>query len=204
MSATKELSRPDAARPTPRNHRRLVVAAAATATVLAAGGCVAAFVLTQGPDNPSGAPTDPISLPTNVVGLAPKSEQQDTTQTADWRKSAQKIAQGRTIVARTYGTTNKARSVQLVAARMNLGGKLALEWAGDTGTDVDGARCTRNLSFSPTVPPRERPTAMLCWRTSGGFSTYAFVVDPKASTPIPASVGAAAVNSVWKAAESES
>ncbi len=39
------------------------------------------------------------------------------------------------------------------------------------------AECTKTIRLSPDVPPRERPTLLLCWRLSGTRSVYTVAVD---------------------------
>ena len=46
----------------------------------------------------------------------------------------------------------------------------------------------------------ERPTLLVCWRTSSTLSAYAVVIDPKAKAPIADAEGVAAVDTAWKAA----
>jgi hypothetical protein len=45
---------------------------------------------------------------------------------------------------------------------------------------------------------------MLCWRASASLSVYALVIDPKATTPVPTTDAAQAVDSVWRSASSAS
>jgi hypothetical protein len=145
----------------------------------------------------------PITLPDTVAGLAGLGTA-DVTADPAWRAQAQRGAGNAVFAARTYGTPGSNSIVRVVGARTDLTGKLELAWAADAGTKVGPVSCTNNTKLTPDQPAKIRPTVMLCWRTSGSLSVYALVIDPKATTPVPTTTAAQAVDSVWRSASSAS
>ena len=88
----------------------------------------------------------------------------------------------------------------MVAARADLTGKLEQAWAVDNGTKSGSVSCTHDTRLTPSGKAFERPTLLVCWRTSSTLSAYAVVIDPKAKAPIADADGVAAVDTAWKAA----
>ncbi|MDT4989798.1 MAG: hypothetical protein QOI74_3892 [Micromonosporaceae bacterium] len=68
-------------------------------------------------------------------------------------------------------------TLRVVSARADLTGQGELAWAADAGTPVRDARCTQNFRFNPGSRVGERPTMVLCWRTSPQKSVYVIAVD---------------------------
>jgi hypothetical protein len=89
-------------------------------------------------------------------------------------------------------------TLKVVSARADLTGQRELAWVtGVKGEKVGAARCSQTIRLSPDVPPRERPTFLMCWRTSADRSVYTIAVNLKERPSKAASV--AAINRAWSA-----
>lgn len=77
------------------------------------------------------------------------------------------------------GPLKDGATLRIVSARYDLTGQRELLWIADDGTKVGDARCTQNFQFSNNTAPKERPTMMVCWRTSAGKSVVLVAVTPK-------------------------
>ena len=87
-------------------------------------------------------------------------------------------------------------TMRVVSARQDLTGRRELSWvAGQKGEKVGGARCTQSIRVSPDVPLKERPTLLVCWRTSKAKSVYTIAVNLEQRPSKQASV--AALTKVW-------
>ena len=196
-------------RPASRNHVVRWAVYGVAAVLVAAVGVVGVTKLNgqqEGGDTPSAAgdadlalKNATISLPATAAGMRPL-ETGDITRDPMWQQQAKKAAKGGMFAARTYGHGNSNHIVRVVAARADLTGALELAWAADAGHKVGAVNCTNTTRLTPDQPPRVRPTLMLCWRTSPSLSVYALVIDPKATSPVPATDAAATVDVVWRAA----
>jgi hypothetical protein len=69
------------------------------------------------------------------------------------------------------------RSFRIVSGRTDLSAFRELAWRADAGQAVGDARCTQTFRFNASMPPGERPTTLLCWRTSATRSAYTLAVD---------------------------
>lgn len=87
------------------------------------------------------------------------------------------------------------RTLRVVSADADLTGKLELAWVADGGTPVGDAHCTQTYRFNPKLAPGNRPTMMLCWRTSPQRSVYTLLVDLAVAPSAEASV--AVLDRVW-------
>lgn len=81
-------------------------------------------------------------------------------------------------------------SVRVVSARFDLTGQRELLLVADKGFAVGTARCTQQVRFSSGEEPRERPSMLLCWRTSDSRSvvTMAVASEGKPSTDVSIAV----------------
>lgn len=71
------------------------------------------------------------------------------------------------------GTLKENRAImRVVSARQDLTGQRELAWAADEGVPVGNARCTQNFRLSAGAPVSEKPTLLLCWRTSPTKTVY--------------------------------
>jgi hypothetical protein len=181
----------------PRNppRRRWLAVAGAVVALAAIGGGTAAWKATRH-EVPA---TTPITLPSAVSGL-PTLTQHTQYGSPAWQLKARTAAGGTAIDAKQYGKEGSSRTIRLVAARTDLTGKLDLAWAADTGHEAGSARCTHNTKLTASGQPRNRPTVLVCWRTSATLSVYSVIIDPKATSAVPDSDGEAAVDAGWKAA----
>jgi len=74
----------------------------------------------------------------------------------------------------------KNGTVRVMSAKEDLTGQRALSYAGDQGKPVGGGiSCTNKIRFSKGVPATERPSVLLCWRTSSERSVVTMAVTPK-------------------------
>jgi hypothetical protein len=183
---------------TTRNRRNLLIAAAATAAVVAVGVATTQLLTATPDDIPGGAGDAPIAFPDTMLGLAPL-QRNDGTQSPTWLAQAKQAGAGATVVGRTYGAPNPAKTIRVVAARTDLADKLELTWRADNGHLVGETKiaCTNNVTIGEHT--KVRPTVMLCWRTTPTFSVYSLIIDPK-SKGVPDTDGAAAVEAAWSAA----
>ncbi len=81
------------------------------------------------------------------------------------------------------------------SARQDLTGYAELSIAADNGTKVGNARCTNRIRTSAGAPAKERPTFLMCWRTSKEKSVYTFAVKLKGRPSPQTSV--AALDKEW-------
>jgi hypothetical protein len=82
-------------------------------------------------------------------------------------------------------------TMRVVSAQYDLTGQRELAWAADNGVGVGPyVRCTQNFRFSSDGPVQERPTMLLCWRTSEGKSVIAFAQTRQGRPSRAASVAA--------------
>jgi hypothetical protein len=68
-------------------------------------------------------------------------------------------------------------TLRVVSALADLSGQRELAWAADSGHPVGSASCTQKFRFNADSPAGERPTMLLCWRTSANKSVYTIAVD---------------------------
>jgi len=149
---------------------------------------------------PTAKTSDAISMPATISGMNPLPAASDPTQSQGWMAKATAAGKGATVVGRSYGSGQPGgRTIRAVAGRTDLSGALEQAWATGAGTVVGSDQCTNNVRLTPTSAPRVRPTVMLCWRSTSTFSAYAVVIDPKATTPIPATDAATALDTLWTA-----
>ncbi|WP_127542579.1 hypothetical protein [Actinoplanes sp. OR16] len=85
--------------------------------------------------------------------------------------------------------TIKGTTVRVTSARHDLTGTQRLLIAGDEGWGVgNGIHCTNRIRFSQNVPATERPTVLLCWRTSSDRSVITMATDPQGKPSTATSV----------------
>jgi hypothetical protein len=87
------------------------------------------------------------------------------------------------------------KTLRIVTARKDLTGYDELAWVADDGTKVGNARCSQKFRLSNEEAPEERPTLLLCWRTSEKKSVYTVAVDVKKRPSKAESV--AAIDRAW-------
>jgi len=91
--------------------------------------------------------------------------------------------------------TTPEGTLRVLTARHDLSGQRELLMAADEGFAVGAARCTQRFRFSAGDQGRERPTMMLCWRTSANRSVVTLAVAKK-GRPSAAS-SAVVINREW-------
>jgi len=94
------------------------------------------------------------------------------------------------VTVTNQGSLDEGGTVRVVSARYDLTGRRELLWAADQGKPVGGARCTQNFRFSDDAAPEERPSMLLCWRTSASRSVVTVAVVKKGR---PATAKSAAI-----------
>lgn len=95
------------------------------------------------------------------------------------------------------GSLKEGGSLRVVTAKWDLTGQRELLWAADKGERVGKARCTQTLRFSNNLEPKERPTVLLCWRTSKDRSVVTVAVNKEGRPSKKASV--AEIQRQWAA-----
>jgi hypothetical protein len=87
-------------------------------------------------------------------------------------------------------------TVQVTTARRDLTGGAALVLAADRGRSVgDGVSCTDKVRFTRDAPATERPTVLVCWRTSAERSVVTMMATPN-GRPSPAA-NVSIINREW-------
>ncbi|HEU4347088.1 MAG TPA: hypothetical protein VFR35_04790 [Actinoplanes sp.] len=94
------------------------------------------------------------------------------------------------VTVTNQGSLKTGGTMRVVSARYDLTGQRELLWAADRGKPVGSARCTQNFRFSNDAAPKERPSMVLCWRTSASRSVLTVAV---ASQGRPAAAKSVAV-----------
>jgi hypothetical protein len=87
------------------------------------------------------------------------------------------------------------RMMRIVSSRQDLTDYAELGWIGDEGVPHGPARCSRTIQMSDK-PAAEKPTLMICWRTTPEKSVYTITVDLKKSPT--AREGVAALEKEWR------
>jgi hypothetical protein len=150
--------------------RRLVRIGGILAVAIAA--VAVAFVAGQGGSatNATPAPSPSASATPNATSAQRNAPMATATSSAQFH--------GVKVAITTKGSAAANRRYQrIVSAPTDLTGFRELAWHADAGHAVGDAQCTQNFRFSPSTPAGERPTTLLCWRTSAAKSAYAFSVD---------------------------
>ncbi|MCA2215927.1 hypothetical protein [Jidongwangia harbinensis] len=99
-------------------------------------------------------------------------------------------------VTESGAPSDAAGMLRVVSAAGNLAGQRELGWvSGLKGEKVGAARCSQTIRLSPNAPARERPTLLLCWRTSATKSVYTLAVNHHKRPSKQASV--AALTRAW-------
>ncbi|MEV0900314.1 hypothetical protein [Actinoplanes sp. NPDC049802] len=80
---------------------------------------------------------------------------------------------------RNSGSLKEGGTMRVITAKYNLEGQRELLWAADKGEKVGIARCTQTFRFSNNMTPKERPTLLLCWKTSPTRSVATVAVAAK-------------------------
>jgi hypothetical protein len=80
-------------------------------------------------------------------------------------------------------------TIRITTARHDLTGQGPLAIAADEGTKIGDARCTNKIRFSTGAPAQERPTLLLCWRTSAKRSVVTMIATPGGKPAAATSVG---------------
>ncbi|MEV6847873.1 hypothetical protein [Actinoplanes sp. NPDC051411] len=136
---------------------------------------------------PSGAPSTSVPGPVKSPAAVPKAvkERADQARTANQRlgtearhplpSSTSTVDPGKVTVEQT-GTDTGGHMLRVSSSRQDLTGYRELAWVRD-GEPYGDATCTQTITVSPDVPPRKRPTLLICWRTSAARSVYTIAVD---------------------------
>ncbi len=172
---------------------------AAVGVVGILGGTLVAWTTTRSSTPARATSTEQIELPSDLTGLPTYARRPAPRPRAGRPKVHQAIGDA-VWGARSYGTSGTGKTIRVVAARADLTGKLEQAWAVDNGTKSGSVSCTHDTRLTPSGKAFERPTLLVCWRTSSTLSAYAVVIDPKAKAPIADADGVAAVDTAWKAA----
>ena len=87
------------------------------------------------------------------------------------------VAAAEDVTVTNSGSLKDGGTMRVVSAMQDLSGQRELRWAADDGEVVGDARCTQNFVFSSGSPAKERPTMLLCWRTSDARSVITVAVS---------------------------
>jgi hypothetical protein len=95
----------------------------------------------------------------------------------------------------TSTVQRNGETLRIMSARADLTGYRELGWIVDGGTKVGDVLCTQTIRLSADVAARERPTLLLCWRTSAQKSVYTIATTVTGRPSMPQS--AAAIDAEW-------
>jgi len=172
-----------------------IAAAVGVAAVLGAGGL--AVQLRQTGDSTTGSPLGarPQVSPT-VDADRNDPAAPDADQPVDGPSAPPSAKPSVVPTVTTSGSLKRdRRTMRVITARGDLTGQRELAWAADEGRAVGNARCTQNFRFNPGASVGERPTMLLCWRTSSDRSVYTVAVDLDGRPSTSDSV--AAIDKAW-------
>lgn len=187
--------------------------AAETSGAIAEPGAQAAHVAPSPPSRSPAGPTKPSAAPSSARAKSPSrsatatsvQERLDAARSANKRlgtevrrpltAAAAQVDPAKVKVMQT-GSNRVGRMMRVSSARLDLTGYRELAWVRD-GKRHGDATCTQKITVSPDVPPRERPTLLICWRTSAKKSVYTVAVDFKKRPPVAASI--AELEKAWAA-----
>lgn len=107
------------------------------------------------------------------------------------------VAKAGPVTVKTIGSLNEdGATMRVISAKYDLTGQREMLWAADDGEPVGNARCTQNFHFSNNAVASERPTMLLCWKTSAKKSVVTVAVTKEGRPAKPAS--AAAIDKLWR------
>ena len=95
----------------------------------------------------------------------------------------------------TTTTRTDGENLRVTWSRQNLAGFRELAWVADEGRRVGDARCSQTFRFSTNTQARERPTLLMCWRTSARKSVYTMAIKIDGHPSVTRSV--AALDAQW-------
>jgi hypothetical protein len=94
------------------------------------------------------------------------------------------------------GSNQEGHTLKVASAPLDLTGYRELAWVRG-GERHGAATCTQKITVSPDVPPKVKPTLLICWRTSAKKSAYTVAVDFQGHPSATESV--AALTKAWAA-----
>jgi len=185
-----------AARPW-QQRRYQVGSAVAAATLLAVGA-----IVVLGPGNrPENAAERPVGSSPDASGPGASPAASSTVRAPSAAPNAKQTRPARSVSDQIHVTNSGTikqdrRTLRVISAYGDLTGQRELAWAADTGHPVGAARCTQNFRFNPGSKVGERPTMLLCWRTSATKSVATIAVDLTHRPSEAESV--ATIDEVWR------
>jgi hypothetical protein len=175
-------------RPWRRRKYRVAAVAAGAVVVVSAGVLAATYVSRDGrSDTRAGLVATPASSESPPPGTGPEPRQVPVP-----------VNPGSSVVPSVTNSGSLAkerRTLRIVSARGDLTGARELTWVADGGHPVGSARCSQKFRFNPKSAVSEKPTLLICWRTSATRSVYTVAVDLDGRPSEKASV--ATIDKVW-------
>ncbi|MEU4241230.1 hypothetical protein [Actinoplanes sp. NPDC026619] len=98
------------------------------------------------------------------------------------------------VKVREIGSSTSGRLLKVSSSWQDLSGYRELAWARD-GRPYGSSTCTQTFTPSQNSPAEERPSMLLCWRTSSMKSVYTLAVDRHARPSKAA--GVAEIDKAW-------
>lgn len=86
------------------------------------------------------------------------------------------VAEVADVTVRDTGSLKAGGTMRVVSGRGDLTGQRELGLVADDGEKVGDARCSQNVRFAAGMPAVEKPTLMICWRTSDEKSVFTVAV----------------------------
>lgn len=99
-------------------------------------------------------------------------------------------------VVQKWSLASNGKLMRIYSARRDLTGFRELRWVAEEGRREGGARCTQRIRLSAGEPVQEKPTLLLCWRTSARKSVYTVLVDTNRKPSVRESV--TQLDQTWK------
>jgi hypothetical protein len=116
--------------------------------------------------------------------------------TRPMRQHAGRVVSDKDLTVVETGSLKKDKAtMRVVSARLDLTGQRELSWVTDQGEAFGDAHCTQKIRVREGMPPVEKPTLLLCWRTSAHKSVYTVAVN--VTGPPSTAVSVAALDRAW-------
>ncbi|GID27367.1 hypothetical protein [Paractinoplanes brasiliensis] len=141
------------------------------------------------------APSGPLSLDERLDAARSANKRLGTEVRHPAPMPAVAVDESKVKVVQT-GSPKERRTFKVASSRQDLTGYRELAWVRN-GKPVGDATCTKSVTVSENVPARERPTLLICWRTSATRSAYTVAVD--FDKPPAQAVSIAALEKAWAA-----
>ncbi|BBH63797.1 hypothetical protein ACTI_04820 [Actinoplanes sp. OR16] len=132
--------------------------------------------------------------PADAVEISPAPSPSESESAAEAQASAAAKSEVKAATAESGPITERTEllengTIRIVSAPRDLTGERDLQLAADRGKPAgQGVKCTTKVRVAAGVPESQRPTLLLCWRTSEDRSVVTMAVVPSGEPPTASSV----------------